>query len=56
MDHLLAVDEVDAAAEAVTAAGGTVMTDPFDAVDTARIAVVLDPTGAAIGLWQPPDG
>ena len=33
--------------------GGTVHTRPFDIGDAARVAVVADPTGAAIGLWEP---
>jgi predicted enzyme related to lactoylglutathione lyase len=32
--------------------GGTVHAGPFDIGDAARVAVVADPTGAAIGLWE----
>jgi uncharacterized protein len=32
--------------------GGTVHTGPLDLGDAARVAVVADPTGAAIGLWE----
>ena len=35
--------------------GGTVHTGPFDIGDAARVAVVADPTGAAIGLWEARD-
>jgi predicted enzyme related to lactoylglutathione lyase len=42
----------DTAAEA-TAAGGSLVVEPFDALDGGRIAVVADPAGAVIGVWQP---
>ena len=32
--------------------GGTVHAGPFDIGDAARVAVVADPTGAAIGFWE----
>jgi predicted enzyme related to lactoylglutathione lyase len=32
--------------------GGRVLAEPFDVGDAARLAVVADPTGAAIGLWE----
>src|SRR4051794_20771491 len=34
-------------------AGGSVLLDPFDALDGGRIAVIADPAGAAVGIWQP---
>ena len=34
-------------------AGGSVLIEPFDALDGGRIAVIADPAGAAIGIWQP---
>lgn len=48
----LAVDNADARLAKVTAAGGTVVTSAYDVGDSGRMAVVLDPTGAVIGLWQ----
>ncbi|MGY0236780.1 VOC family protein [Longispora urticae] len=48
----LAVDDVDTVAEAVPGAGGTVLEAPADAGPAGRAAVVRDPTGAAVGLWQ----
>ena len=49
----LAVDDVDAAAAKVPGAGGQVAMGPFDVEEGAgRMAFVLDPTGAAVGLWQ----
>ena len=49
----VAVDDADAAAARVRAAGGTVRAGPFDLLDLSRIAWCADPWGAAFGLWQP---
>lgn len=45
----------DAAATAkkVEAAGGKVVAAPFDVLDSGRMAVFQDPTGAFISVWQP---
>ena len=48
----LAVDSADEAAGKVEAAGGKVGMAPFDVVDAGRMAFVLDPSGAAVALWQ----
>lgn len=48
--------QVTSAAETagkVKGLGGTVMKEPFKVGDFATMAVVLDPHGAAIALWQP---
>src|SRR5215210_7000595 len=37
----------------VTEAGGSVVIEPFDRLDAARVAVVADPAGAVFGVWQP---
>ncbi len=47
-----AADDVDATAAAVTANGGTVLAEPFDVGGNGRMAVVMDPAGAAFGIWQ----
>jgi hypothetical protein len=49
----ISVDDADATVAKVTAAGGTVLVAPMDVLDVGRMAVVMDPTGAAIALWQP---
>lgn len=54
-DVYLAVDDVDARAEKATAAGATVIVPPGDAGAAGRFAVVVDPTGATIGMWQAGD-
>jgi predicted enzyme related to lactoylglutathione lyase len=48
----LATEDVDATVEKVRSAGGIVFSDPFDVGPLGRMAVVQDPTGAALGLWQ----
>ncbi len=47
------VDDVDATAAQVQGLGGKVMAPPFDVPDIGRIAVILDPQGAAFGLFKP---
>ncbi|MGZ4447957.1 MAG: VOC family protein [Nocardioides sp.] len=48
----LAVDDVDATAAKVEAAGGKVDAGPFDVMDLGRMAAIQDPTGARVNLWQ----
>jgi predicted enzyme related to lactoylglutathione lyase len=49
----VAVDDADATAAAVTAAGGTVTRQPVDAGPGGRQAGCADPRGAHFKLWQP---
>jgi predicted enzyme related to lactoylglutathione lyase len=49
----LAVKDVAATGEAVTAAGGQVMFEPMEIGDQGSMSVIADPTGAVVGLWQP---
>src|SRR5258708_37540511 len=42
-------DEIAAKAKAL---GGTVVKEPFDVMDVGRMAVIIDPTGAAFSIWQ----
>jgi predicted enzyme related to lactoylglutathione lyase len=46
------VQSADEAAAKVRAAGGRVLTDPFDVTDAGRMAVFTDPEGAAFCVWQ----
>lgn len=48
----LATADADATAATVTAAGGSVLTAPFDVMDAGRMATAVDPTGVVFGLWQ----
>ncbi|MGH9802777.1 MAG: VOC family protein [Blastocatellia bacterium] len=47
------VENADAAAKAITAAGGTLLAEPFDVFDVGRMAIAVDPTGASFKIWQP---
>ena len=47
------VDDADAAAARATAAGGRLVAEPFDSLDGGRMAIMADPRGAVLGLWQP---
>jgi uncharacterized protein len=47
-----AVDNTDAAAGRIEAAGGKMLMEPFDVTDTGRMAIFLDNDGAALGIWQ----
>ena len=47
------VDDVDALASKVSGLGGMVLMEPMDVVDSGRMLVLQDPTGAQMGLWQP---
>jgi predicted enzyme related to lactoylglutathione lyase len=48
----VATDDVDATVDAVHDNGGTALMKPSELTDAARIAVVSDPSGATLGLWQ----
>jgi len=46
------VDRVEAAADRVVAAGGSVVFGPFDAVPAGRLGVMADPAGAVFAVWE----
>jgi predicted enzyme related to lactoylglutathione lyase len=48
----VAVESAYAAADRAAQAGGTVLAPPFDVFDAGRMAVLEDPTGATIAVWQ----
>lgn len=45
--------DIDSVTAKVAGAGGNVIAPPFDIMDSGRMGVVQDPTGAMVGLWQP---
>lgn len=47
------VDDADATVETAKKSGAMVFVEPMDVSDIGRMAVFADPTGAAIGIWQP---
>ena len=46
------VDSADETAAKVREAGGRVVSEPFDILDAGRMAVCMDPEGAAFCVWQ----
>ncbi len=51
-DIILSVGDVDATVARVAGLGGVVVEEPANVAAAGRIAVVADPTGGAVGLWQ----
>ena len=54
--HWLSYVSVASAGDAARTArelGGTVLMEPFDVLDVGRMALVQDPTGAVLALWEP---
>jgi uncharacterized protein len=47
------VASADDAARAARSAGGSVLTEPFDALPAGRLAVLADPDGASFCVWEP---
>jgi hypothetical protein len=47
------VDSADAAAARASELGATVAAEAFDVMDVGRMAVIIDPVGAALCLWEP---
>lgn len=47
------VDDIVAATAKAKSLGASVMKDVTEVMDAGSFSVILDPTGAAIGLWQP---
>jgi uncharacterized protein len=50
---VVGVEDIDAAVGSFTAAGATIRVPPVTAGELGRSAVVVDPVGAPISLWQP---
>jgi uncharacterized protein len=46
-------EDADATAQAVKDAGGQVLMGPMDVMGQGRMAVLVDPTGAHVSIWQP---
>jgi uncharacterized protein len=47
------VESADDTAARAVAVGGSLAAEPFDSLDGGRIAILADPAGAVIGVWQP---
>jgi predicted enzyme related to lactoylglutathione lyase len=51
----VSVDDAAATAAKAKQAGGQVLVEPMQVGDTGSMAILQDPTGAVVGLWQPND-
>jgi predicted enzyme related to lactoylglutathione lyase len=49
----LSTDDAEKAVEVATANGAQVIAPTMEIADLGTMAVLVDPTGAAIGIWQP---
>ena len=47
------IDDIDGAAARAAEAGGAVFMPPMDVLDSGRMTLIQDPTGAAFGVWSP---
>jgi predicted enzyme related to lactoylglutathione lyase len=47
------VDDIRAATAKAKSLGATVMRDVMEVMDEGWLSIIIDPTGAALGLWQP---
>jgi predicted enzyme related to lactoylglutathione lyase len=49
----VSVADADAALEAATTRGGAALAGPIDVFDAGRMAVLEDPVGSVVSIWQP---
>jgi uncharacterized protein len=47
------VDDITAATAQAKALGATIMKDVDEVPDMGSLSIIVDPTGAVLGLWQP---
>ena len=47
------VDDIAAATNKAKALGATVMRNVTEVMDAGWLSIIIDPTGAALGLWKP---
>lgn len=52
-NNYVTVESADAAAEMAKELGGSVIMEPFDVMEAGRMAVLGDPTGAMLCVWEP---
>ena len=46
------VDDIEAATKKAKSLGGKVMKDVTEVMDMGWLSIIVDPTGAALGLWK----
>jgi predicted enzyme related to lactoylglutathione lyase len=49
----VSVADADETVDRAKGAGGTIMVEPMDVMDLGRMAFLVDPGGAVLGIWQP---
>ncbi len=49
----ISVEDADATVAKAKEAGGEVIVEPMSVLDYGRMAILKDPTGAVVGIWQP---
>jgi uncharacterized protein len=54
-NNYVTVERVDEAAERAGGLGATVVVPPFDVLEAGRMAVIQDPTGAHLSMWEARD-
>jgi predicted enzyme related to lactoylglutathione lyase len=47
------VDDIQASTKKAASLGATVMKDVTEVMDAGWLSIIVDPTGAALGLWKP---
>lgn len=47
------VDDIAAATAKAKSLGATIMRDVMEVMDAGSFSIIVDPTGAVLGLWQP---
>jgi hypothetical protein len=47
------VDDIGAATEKARALGGTVVKEVTEVMGAGQFSIIMDPTGAVLGLWKP---
>ena len=47
------VDNLKASTEKARELGAKVMQEPMEVMGMGSLSIIIDPTGAALGLWQP---
>ena len=47
------VDDIVAATQKAKSLGATVMKDVTEVMGAGKLSIIIDPTGAPLGLWKP---
>lgn len=50
------VDDIAAATKKAESLGATIMKDVTEVMDEGWLSIIVDPTGARLGLWKPKQG